>query len=83
MRSIEITFHQNTDLNQQKIALKKIKSWKSIESAGHLMEDSVDDNIKRMAFAYVADEADIKAVSQKLKSLPEIETAVFSAQRHL
>ncbi len=39
------------------------------------MPDSDDAKIQRMAFAYLKDDAEIKAVSKRLEKIPEIETA--------
>ncbi len=75
MRQIEITFHRNVKPEQQKVVLEKINGWSSIEAAGHLMPDSDDANVRQMAFAYVKDDAKIKAVSKQLEKIPEIETA--------
>lgn len=83
MRSIEINFHHNIKPEQQKAVLDKINRWDSIEAAGHIMPDSSDENIKRMAFAYVKDDAKIEAVSKQLEELPEIETASIPPERYL
>ncbi len=83
MRQIEITFHQNIKHEQQKAVLEKINSWNSIEAAGHLMPDSDDRNIQRMAFAYIRDDAKIKAVSKRLEEISEIETALVPPMREI
>ena len=82
MRNVEFTFQDNVDSRQQKAILDKINSWDSIESAGLVMADSADEEIKRMAFAFVKDEADLQTVLDRLKTFSEIKSPVEPPKRY-
>lgn len=83
MRQIEIIFHQDVKPERQKAVLEKINGWNSVEAAVQLMPDADDAKIRRMAFAYIKDDAKIEAVSKQLKKIPEIETAVEPPEREI
>lgn len=76
MRQIEITFEPDVKPEQQKAILEAINSWSSIESAVPLLADADDAQIRRMAFAYIKDDAKIEAVSKKLEKISEIKIAI-------
>lgn len=83
MRSIPITFHPDVPPERQKAVLEEVNNWNSIEAAGQLMPDAENDEIRRMAYAYVSDDAEIEAVSKQLEAVPEIEAAAPPPERRL
>lgn len=82
MHNIEITFHDNTDFEQQKTILKKINAWDSVESAQLVMPESTDEKIKRMAFVLVKNNADVDQVLKQLKRFSEINSPVIPPKRY-
>ncbi|RDV16868.1 hypothetical protein DXT99_01780 [Pontibacter diazotrophicus] len=76
MRQIEITFEPDVKPERQKAILENISGWSSIEAAVPLMPNADDAKIKRMAFAYIKDDAKIEAVSKQLEKIPEIKIAI-------
>jgi hypothetical protein len=83
MRSVTFTFHPDIPSEQQDHVLKQINSWTGVHTAGLLKPGAKNSEVRRMAYAYVKDDADNEDVLKRLSELPEVELASLPTERRL
>jgi hypothetical protein len=83
MESVTFVFRPGLTSEQQDAILERLQSWTAIDKAERLNRTSSNPDISRMAYAYVSDEAEPRAIAQRLSEIPEIESATLPAPRRL
>ncbi len=83
MRSVMFNFHPEVSITQQDEALERINAWSSVSVASRLKPDAKNPLLQRMAYARVKDDTDIEKIVERLKQMPEVESASVPASRRL
>ena len=83
MRSITFTFHPDVAPDRQERTLEQINSWADVHAAGLLKPDAKNSDVRRMAYAYVGDDANAEDLLKRLSGLPEVEQASLPSERRL
>jgi hypothetical protein len=80
-----LTFMLRLGTEQQSRAqlLNEIQSWTDIRSASPLVPGNNDPELSRMHFVQLSDHADADEVLEKLRGLPEVESADHPTTRGL
>jgi hypothetical protein len=82
-RVITFAFRPGVPRDRQDEVLAEICSWKQIDQAAHLKPDAKLDELLRLAYAYIKDDADANQVAATLARMPEIESASSPSPRRL
>jgi NADPH-dependent ferric siderophore reductase len=83
MRSIMFNVRPEVKGEQQTSLLADVTALPGIRKALALRPNSKNASVSRMCYAEVADDADVNELVQKIRVLPEVETANLPAERHL
>ena len=85
MRSVGFTFNPDVSPEQQDSVLDKINNWVEISLAKRLKPDARKQDILRMAYAYINENADTTDIIKRLSGLSEIDPESISipTDRHL
>jgi hypothetical protein len=82
-RVITFAFRPGVPRERQKEVLAKIGRRKGIEQVEYLKPDAKLDELSRLCFLYLNDDADANRVIAKLAAMPEIESASSPSPRGL
>ena len=83
MRSVQFTFAPHVEAQHQAQRLEEISGWPEVVKVGQVDAASPADAVRRMAYAYVRDDADPAAVAQRLRAVQGIESASEPTPRGL
>ncbi len=73
LTTVTFSFRTAAAPEPQKTVLVTVNSWSDVSRAGLLKPDAKRDNVRLMAYAYVADEGDASDVAKRLAELPDVE----------
>jgi hypothetical protein len=83
MRSVTFNFRPDVPRERQNQVLKGITSWETIHKVSRLNPRARVPLLLCMAYAYLEDDADLDQVVERLRGLPEIESAGAPPRRGL
>jgi len=83
MRVVSFSFKPEVPPQRKAKVVSRIGKWKAIHKAVPLLPGASRPDISKMYYAYIDDEADIGVLRDRLKEVPEIESASVPAERHL
>jgi hypothetical protein len=83
MPSVTFSFRPQVSADKRKEVLESISGWTSVLTAALLKPDAKNEEIQRMAFATIAEAAEVERLVKRLTDLPEIEHASVPARRKL
>ena len=83
MRSVTFNFRPEVPQRRQDELLEGISGWDAVHGASRVNPTATVPLLKRMAFAYLEDSADVELVVRRLRELPEIESADSPPERRL
>jgi hypothetical protein len=83
MRSIVFNVRPDVKQEQQASLLADVTAFPGIHKATSLRPNSKNAAVSRMCYAEVTDDADVNELVQKIRVLPEVETANLPAERRL
>jgi hypothetical protein len=81
MQVINFTFSEGASIEDKEKTLGAIAGWKNVSEAALLKPESKIDELRRMAFARVDDECDLSTLTNRLKGMPEIQSASTPSAR--
>jgi hypothetical protein len=85
MSTLTFSFRSAATTERQESVLNTVNSWDGVNRAGLLKPDAKRENVRLMAYAYVADDADADEVGKRLSELPEVdpESVALASPRSL
>jgi hypothetical protein len=83
MPSVMFNFHPEVPEERRDAVLTAIRRWGSVLGAALLKPDAKNELTKRMAYAQLAEAADIETIIKKISDLPEVESASMPAKRRM
>ncbi len=83
MQQVVFTVRPSTTAERQHLLLQQLGSWPEIAHVSPLLPEATDPAIQRMCYAYLADHANAVEVVERLRAVPEVESADLPAQRRL
>jgi hypothetical protein len=84
MNTLTFSFRSATSTERQESVLKTVNSWDDVDRAGLLKPDAKREEVRLMAYAYIADDAVADEVAKRLSELEEVDpesVAVASPRR--
>ncbi|UQN08024.1 hypothetical protein [Deinococcus sp. QL22] len=81
MQTIFFMFRSEIPRERQKDVLHQVQAWSKIRSADWFSPNSTDQDIRRSAYVVVDASTDTSALTNQLKSLPEVESAFIPSER--
>ncbi len=85
MSTLTFNFRSAASLERQESVFNTVNSWDGVDHAGLLKPDAKHDEVRLMAYASVADDADADELSKRLSELPEVdpESVAIASPRRL
>lgn len=81
MQVVNFSFRPTVPVDRRQSLLREINDWPEVKQARHLDDQSPDSDVARLAYAYLQPGHAAAALVQRLRSLPDIETADEPARR--
>jgi hypothetical protein len=73
MNTLTFSFRPAASTERQESVLNTVNSWDGVNRAGLLKPEAKHEEVRLMAYAYVADDADANELGKRLSEIPEVD----------